>query len=328
MARSRFLPDNFTLAMLATIGAASLFPAHGQGARLFDQVTNAAICLLFFLHGAKLPREAVVAGITHWRLHLLVLLSTFVLFPILGLALRPLLMPLVSPELYLGILFVCMLPSTVQSSIAFTAAARGNVPAAICSASASNLLGVFLTPMLMGLVTTAHAGNGSALDAILRIGAQLMLPFIAGQIARRWIGPWVERHRALVRAVDQSSILLVVYTAFSEAVGQGLWQSLAPSALAGLLVIDVVLLTLVIGATSFASRQLRFNREDRIAIIFCGSKKSMASGIPMAKVLFSGSALGAVVLPLMLFHQLQLMVCAVLAQRYAAQAPDPVAAHP
>ncbi len=326
MARSRFLPDNITLAMLATVAAASLIPAHGQGALVFDHITNAAICLLFFLHGAKLPREAVVAGLTHWRLHLLVLLSTFALFPILGLALRPLLMPLVTPNLYLGILFLCMLPSTVQSSIAFTAAARGNVPAAICSASASNLLGVFLTPMLMGLVTSAHADQASSLDAMVRIGAQLMLPFVAGQLARRWIGPWVERHRALVRVVDQGSILLVVYTAFSEAVGQGLWQKLAPGSLAGLLIIDAVLLALVIGATSFASRQLGFSRADRIAIIFCGSKKSLASGVPMAKVLFSGSALGAVVLPVMLFHQLQLMVCAVLAQRYAARAPDPIVA--
>ena len=326
MARSRFLPDNITLAMLATVAAASLIPAHGQGALVFDHITNAAICLLFFLHGAKLRREAVVAGLTHWRLHLLVLLSTFALFPILGLALRPLLMPLVTPNLYLGILFLCMLPSTVQSSIAFTAAARGNVPAAICSASASNLLGVFLTPMLMGLVTSAHADQASSLDAMVRIGAQLMLPFVAGQLARRWIGPWVERHRALVRVVDQGSILLVVYTAFSEAVGQGLWQKLAPGSLAGLLIIDAVLLALVIGATSFASRQLGFSRADRIAIIFCGSKKSLASGVPMAKVLFSGSALGAVVLPVMLFHQLQLMVCAVLAQRYAARAPDPIVA--
>ncbi len=319
MARPRFLPDNFTLAMIATVIAATVVPCYGEGAVWFDHITNAAICLLFFLHGAKLPREAIVAGITHWRLHLLVLACTFALFPLLGIGLRPVLEPLVTPELYLGVLFLCMLPSTVQSSIAFTAMARGNVPAAICSASASNLLGIFITPLLVGLIVTSQVGGGSSLDAILRIAMQLLLPFIAGQIARRWIGAWVERNKGWLKSVDQSSILLVVYTAFSEAVGQGLWQQLAPSSLAGLLVIDVVLLGLVMGTTALLSRKLGFNRQDRIAIVFCGSKKSLASGVPMAKVLFAGGAIGAVVLPLMLFHQLQLMVCAVLAQRYAAR---------
>ncbi|HWW71471.1 MAG TPA: bile acid:sodium symporter family protein [Duganella sp.] len=317
MTRPRFLPDNFTLAMIATVVAASLFPCTGRGAVVFDGVTHGAVCLLFFLHGAKLSREAVVAGITHWRLHLLVLLCTFALFPLLGLALKPVLMPLVTPDLYLGILFLCMLPSTVQSSIAFTAAARGNVPAAICSASASNLLGIFLTPVMVGLLTAAKMTGGSPWESALQIALQLLLPFIAGQVARRWIGAWVERNKPLTRMVDQGSILLVVYTAFSEAVGQGLWHQLSWESLGGLLLIDVVLLGLVMLISAQLSRRLGFSREDRIAIVFCGSKKSLASGVPMAKVLFAGGALGAVVLPLMLFHQLQLMVCAVLAQRYA-----------
>jgi sodium/bile acid cotransporter 7 len=319
MARPRFVPDNFMLAMIATVLLASVLPCHGAGAILFNHITDVAICALFFLHGAKLPREAIVAGITHWRLHLLVLLSTFVLFPLLGWLLKPLLMPLVTPQLYLGILFLCMLPSTVQSSIAFTAAARGNVPAAICSASVSNLLGIFLTPVLLGLVTSAHISGGSPWEAMGRIALQLMLPFIAGQVARRWIAGWIERRRAVLRWVDQGSILLVVYTAFSQAVGQGMWHQLAPSSLAGVLLIDAILLGLVICITTVVSRKLHFSREDSISIVFCGSKKSMASGIPMAKILFAGGALGAVVLPLMLFHQMQLMVCTVLAQRYAAR---------
>jgi sodium/bile acid cotransporter 7 len=315
--RPRFLPDNFTLAMIATVAMASLFPCHGEGAVIFDHVTHTAVSLLFFLHGAKLSREAVIAGITHWRLHLLVLLCTFALFPLLGLLLKPVLTPLVTPDLYLGILFLCMLPSTVQSSIAFTAAARGNVPAAICSASASNLLGIFLTPLLVGMLTSAQMRGGSALDSALQIALQLLLPFIAGQVARRWIGAWVERNKALTRLVDQGSILLVVYTAFSEAIGQGLWHQVSWATLGGLMLINVLLLGLVMGISAQLARRLGFSREDRIAIVFCGSKKSLASGVPMAKVLFAGGALGAVVLPLMLFHQLQLMVCAVLAQRYA-----------
>ncbi|RZT09123.1 solute carrier family 10 (sodium/bile acid cotransporter), member 7 [Duganella sp. CF402] len=321
MNRPRFLPDNFTLAMIATVVAASLFPCHGQGAVIFNGITHVGVSLLFFLHGAKLSREAVIAGVTHWRLHLLVLLCTFALFPLLGLLLKPVLTPLVTPDLYLGILFLCMLPSTVQSSIAFTAAARGNVPAAICSASASNLFGIFITPLLVGLLTSAQMSGGSPLESAGQIALQLLLPFIAGQVARRWIGAWVEKHKPLTRMVDQGSILLVVYTAFSEAVGQGLWHQVSWGTLAGLMLINVLLLGLVMGISAQAARRLGFNREDRIAIVFCGSKKSLASGVPMAKVLFAGGALGAVVLPLMLFHQLQLMVCAVLAQRYAKEAP-------
>ncbi|MEC5217146.1 sodium/bile acid cotransporter 7 [Actimicrobium sp. GrIS 1.19] len=317
MKRPRFAPDNFMLLMIATVIMASLLPCSGVTAQAFNGITNVAICLLFFLHGAKLPREAVIAGLTHWRLHLTVLACTFVVLPLLGLLLKPLASVLVTPDLYLGLLFVCVLPSTVQSSIAFTSVARGNVPAAVCAASASNLLGIFLTPVLVGLLVVAHSGAASSFEAIGKIALQLLLPFIAGQIARRWISGWLDRNKGVLKFVDQGSILLVVYTAFSEAVNQGLWQQLPMHSLLGLLLLDVLLLLLIIAIATVGSRWLGFNKEDEITIVFCGSKKSMASGIPMAKILFAGPALGAVVLPLMLFHQIQLMVCAVLAQRYA-----------
>ncbi len=317
MKRPRFLPDNFMLLMIATVITASLFPCSGTGAVIFNDITNVAICMLFFLHGAKLPREAIIAGASHWRLHLSVLACTFVVLPLLGWALKPVLAPLVTPELYLGVLFVCVLPSTVQSSIAFTAVARGNVPAAICAASASNLLGVFITPLLAGFLVISHANDVQQFDAVRNIALQLLLPFIAGQIARRWIGAWVESSKTLLKVVDQGSILLVAYTAFSEAVIQGLWQQIPGHSLLGLFVVNGVLLALIMLTTTYGSRWLGFNKEDEITIVFCGSKKSLASGIPMAKILFSGQALGAVVLPLMLFHQIQLMVCALLAQRYS-----------
>ncbi len=329
MARSRFLPDNFTLTLAGVVIAASLLPCRGDWARAFDAITNIAIGLLFFMHGAKLSREAIVAGITHWRLHLLVFACTFVMFPVLGVALRPVLQPLVTPELYIGILFLCALPATVQSAIAFTSVARGNVAAAVCSASASSLIGIFLTPVLVGLLLAQHGAAVSpmlSLSAVRAIVLQLLLPFIAGQVARRWIGAWVQRHKTVLGTIDRSSILLVVYTAFSEAVIQGLWQQIPLRALAGLLVVCAVLLALALTITTVAARRLGFSKEDEITIVFCGSKKSLASGIPMARVLFANSAVGAVVLPLMLFHQLQLMVCAVLAQRYAARAPQAAAA--
>lgn len=322
MARSRFLPDNFTLALVATVALATLLPAAGGVAKFFDGLTTVAIGLLFFLHGAKLSREAILAGVTHWRLHLLVFCCTFGLFPLLGWALKPLLAPLVTPELYLGILYLCVLPATVQSAIAFTSLARGNVPAAVCSASASTLLGVFVTPLLVNLLVV-QGHTGSSLDSIGRILLQLMVPFVVGHLLRPWIGGFVKRHAAGLKFVDQGSILLVVYTAFSAAVVEGLWKQVPLSALAGLLVVCAVLLALALTLTTLAARKLGFDKADEITIVFCGSKKSLASGVPMAKVLFPAHAVGAIVLPLMLFHQLQLMVCAVLAQRYARRPETP-----
>lgn len=316
----RMLFDNFTLALLGVILIATLLPCEGTGAVLFGGLTNLAIGLLFFLHGAKLSREAVAAGAGHWRLHVLVFACTFVMFPLLGMALKPLLLPLVGDELYLGVLYLCALPATVQSAIAFTAMARGNMPAAICSASASTLLGVFITPVLVSLVVLPEGGavaSSSSLDAIGRILLQLLVPFVIGHLSRPVIGKWIQKRAAVLKFVDQGSILLVVYTAFSAAVIEGLWKQIPVSALLGLLLVCGVLLALALGLTTFMARRFGFNVEDEITIVFCGSKKSLASGIPMAKVLFASHAVGAIVLPLMLFHQMQLMVCAVLAQRYA-----------
>ena len=313
--------DRYTIALIATVVLATLLPCRGSVAEVFEVVTNVAIALLFFLHGAKLSREAVIAGLTNWRLHLLVIACTFALFPLLGLLAQPLAKALVGTQLAIGILFLCTLPSTVQSSIAFTSIARGNVPAAVCSASASSLIGIVLTPLLVSVLIQANAAGGPApLAAIEGIVLQLFVPFVAGQVMRRWIGGFIERHRKIIGLVDRGSILLVVYTAFSAAVVAGLWQQVSLQTLAILLVLCGVLLAIALFVTSQLGKRLGFSREDRITILFCGSKKSLASGVPMANVLFASSAVGAIVLPLMLFHQVQLMVCAVLAQRYARQA--------
>jgi sodium/bile acid cotransporter 7 len=314
---TRFLPDRFTTCLIATVILASFIPAHGQGIPIFNLLTNIAVGLLFFLHGARLSRDAIVAGITHWRLHGLIFSITFIFFPIIGLLLKPVLEPLVTPELYAGILFLCCLPATVQSAIAFTSMARGNVPAAVCSASASSLLGIFITPLAVGLVV-ANAGSAPmSFDAVWKIMLQLLLPFVLGQLLRPWIGKWVHKRKALLKFVDQNSILLVVYTAFSEAVNEGLWHNTPIPALLGLLVACGVILAIALLATTLIGRIMGFSVPDRITLLFCGSKKSLASGIPMAQVLFAGHAVGAIVLPLMLFHQMQLMVCAMLASRFA-----------
>lgn len=313
--------DPFLLKLLAAIVAASFLPAHGLGSSLFEWATNLAIALLFFLHGARLSREAIIAGALHWRLHLTIFAVTFALFPVLGVLAKPLIEPYVTHDLYLGILFLCCLPATVQSAIAFTSIARGNVPAAVCSASASNLLGVFITPLLAGLIL-AEAGSDStplSFDSIGKIMLQLLLPFIAGQIMRPWIGSWALKRRSLLKIVDQGTILLVVYTAFSAAVIGGLWTNTPISALLALAIICMVLLAAILGLSLLVGRAMKFNLEDRITLLFCGSKKSLSSGIPIANILFAGHAVGAIVLPIMIFHQIQLIVCAVIAGAYAAR---------
>lgn len=323
MARSRLLPDNFTLTLIAVVATATLLPAQGQVAVAFNWITNIAISVLFFLHGAKLSRNAVIAGAGHWRLHLLVFICTFGLFPLLGLALKPLLVPMAGAELYAGFLYLCVLPATVQSAIAFTSMARGNIPAAICSAAASSLVGIFITPVLVALLMGVHADGGSTTEAIRKISIQLLLPFIAGQVARHWIGDWVNRNKSWLKNVDQGSILLVVYTAFSSAVIGGIWQQVPAPKLLGVLLGCSLLLALALLCTYLLAKWLGFNLEDRITILFCGSKKSLATGVPMAQVLFAGSSIGVLILPLMLFHQIQLMVCAVLAKRFAKRPEFP-----
>lgn len=312
--------DPYILAILAMVGLAALLPARGTGAVVVGHATSVAIGLLFFLYGARLSPATALAGARHWRLHLVVVASTFVLFPLLGLAARGLVGWLLTPGLYVGVLYLCTLPSTVQSSIAFTSIARGNVAAAICAASFSNLAGVVITPVLVGLLLAGH-GGGFSLSSVEQIVLQLLVPFAAGQALRRWIGGFVARHATVLRFVDRGSILLVVYTAFSEGVVAGIWHRLSLPRLGAVLLVDCVLLAVVLTITAVGSRRLGFGREDRITIILCGSKKSLASGLPMASVLFPAGAVGLTVLPLMLFHQIQLMVCAALAQRWAARAP-------
>lgn len=312
---SRLPVDPYIAAIVGMVCLASVAPAHGGGAVVAGYATNAAIALLFFLHGARLSPRAALAGASNWRLHVVVIASTFALFPALGLGARALFPGLLTPPLWTGVILLCTLPSTVQSSIAFTSIARGNVPAALCAATASNLLGMGLTPLLIGLLLSGQRGFSA--HGVGDIVLQLILPFAAGQLARPWIGDWALRHKTLLGLVDRGSILLVVYAAFSEGVTQGIWRQLGPADLGRLLTVDAALLTAVLAITTYGSRLLGFSRADEVTIVFCGSKKSLASGLPMATVLLAGQSVGLVVLPLMLFHQIQLMVCATLAKRYA-----------
>jgi sodium/bile acid cotransporter 7 len=326
---TRFLPDRFILALLATVALASFLPAKGEAAEIVGWASNIAIGLLFFLHGARLSREAILGGLRQPKLHGAVLASTFLVFPLIGLALQAVFPHLLAPALWTGVLFVCTLSSTVQSSIAFTSFARGNVPAAVCAATASNLLGILLTPLLVGFLLH-KTGSADGLDSALNIVVQLLLPFVAGQLLRPWIGGWAARHNKILGLVDRGSILLAVYSAFGAAVVEGIWHLFPLPQLGELVLVNAMLLGLVLVVTTFGSRLLGFKRADEIVVVFCGSKKSLAAGIPMATVLFGASTVGVVLLPIMIFHQMQLMICAVLARRYAAAQPTtnatPVAA--
>lgn len=314
----RFLPDTFLLILIGTLIVATLLPARGGYATVVQWAANLTVVLLFFFHGAKLARSAVLSGLTHWRLHLLILCCTFVLFPLLGWGLATLLPGLLSPLLWTGVLFLVALPSTVQSSIAFVSIAKGNVPGAIAAASASQVLGVFLTPFLVGLLAGRATQDGDAVAGIGQVALLILLPFTVGHLLRPWIADFVTRHKSTIAITDRATIVLAVYSAFSAAVIEGIWSKLPPLELLALFLLCCVLLALMLGLTKGLARISGATREDEIVLVFCGTKKSLVQGAPMARVLFAGPEAGIVLLPIMIFHQLQLMVCAWIANRYAS----------
>ncbi|MBC2770631.1 bile acid:sodium symporter family protein [Pusillimonas minor] len=319
MKRAPFLPDNYTLLLAVTVVLASLLPASGLFAVVLKYVTTAAIALLFFLHGAKLPRQAIIDGLTHWRLHALILSCTFVFFPLMGFILRPVLLPLVGSELYLGVLYLCMLPATVQSAVALTGIAGGNVPAAVCSASVSTLLGILITPFLVNGLITPTTGTGSPIDSVINIFLQLMLPFLAGHFLRPYFDSAFRKAGKALSFVDRGSILLVIYSAFSAAVVGGIWQQVSFAMVVSLVAISLIFLFLAMLFVFGLAKAFGFSHEDQVTALFGGAQKSLASGVPMSQVLFVPSVAGVMVLPLMIFHLLQLVVSSALAQRWHRQ---------
>jgi sodium/bile acid cotransporter 7 len=311
-------PDTFTLMIVATVVLASVAPASGAAVPVLDVAVKASVMALFFLHGARLAREAVLQAIGHWRLQFLILALTYLAFPALALVASPLAARALEPTLYLGMLFLCCLPSTVQSSIAFTSVGEGNVPAAACAASASNLAGILITPLLNGLLLARQ--GAVTFGAVGSIVLLLLVPFVAGQCVRPWLGGWISRRRMLLITVDRGAILLMIYSAFGKAVQGGVWARVSAVDLALVVVACLVLLVAILAVARYAARRLRFSREDEVAIVFCGSMKSLVTGMPMANVLFPGAQAGILVIPLIVFHQVQLLACAVLARRYGEKA--------
>lgn len=317
----RFLPDNFVLMLITTVIVASLLPARGSALGIVETISTAAIALLFFMHGVRLSRKSVVEGLRRWRLQIAIFAFTYAAIPLLGLGVATLTGGIIGPGLALGIIYLCSMPTTVQASIASASIARGNVAASVIASAVSNISGVIVAPLLVALLASAHGGD-AGLGGIWRIMMILLLPFVLGQVARRWLLGWAERNRKLMGVMDRLTIVLAVYVAFSEAATGGLWHRITGIELAVLFVIVLGLIIVNFSGAWFLGGLMKLNRADRATMLFSGAHKSLATGAPMARILFPGAGAGAILLPLLIYHQLQLMLSAILASRMARHAEE------
>ncbi len=319
----KFLPDKFVLTMLCIVLLAFLFPYPASPDFFIDLtlVTQIGIALVFFLHGANLEPSKLVASLKNWKAHGLTQATTFILFPVLGLAIYYSTGDVLAKELRLGIFFLTALPSTISSSIAMTALARGSVPVAVFNATLSSLFGMIVTPTLIALVSTSALGNMSLLSSVQDIAQTLLAPFILGQLARPIIKKVISKHKWILNRLDRGVILLIIYVSFAKSTIENVWSQFSAMQFGLTAIIVLTILALTITTTTFLARKLNLSLEDEIAAVFCGSTKSLANGAPIAQILFAGSPqLALIMLPLMLYHQLQLIACATLARKYADKA--------
>ncbi len=310
----RFIPDTFILLLIATIVLASMLPARGRALDAVSAVSNVAIFALFFFHGLRLAHSAVWDGVRHWRLQLAVLAFTFGVLPVMGLAASSLMPDLLSPGLWLGVLFLCALPSTVQAAISSSSLAGGNVAASVIAAALSNLSAVILTPLIFAAIAQV-GGEGVGAGAVGKVALLLLLPFALGQIARTWLAAWADRHKVWIGRMDKLTIILAVYVAFSAAVNEGLWNQLSGLELAVLCTFITALLCAAMVGSWALGGILGLKRADRITLFYSGAHKSLATGAPMARILFPGAEAGLIIIPLLIYHQLQLIISAWIAAR-------------
>lgn len=313
--------DWFLFGMISAVVLATLYPDFGKsgGTMHADQASDVGIFLVFLFHGIGLSTDSMKKGFMNWRLHVTVQSMTFLLFPVLWFGFRAAFGSFIPEDLMLGFLYLCALPSTISSSVAMTAIGKGNVPAAILNATLSSLLGIFLTPLIISLALQTSGGQGlSLLDAMMKIAVLLFLPFALGQTLRPVIGKWFSRYKKYINNFDKGVILMLVYASFCDSVKGGLWSNYGLSTIGLTMAGAAFILGVVLMLTTFIARRLGFNKADEVTAVFCGSKKTLASGVPMAKLLFGAHpALGLIVLPIMFYHQLQLFGCSILAERYA-----------
>lgn len=316
--------DWFILALLAMIGLARYWPGPGvqQGLLSLSSLATYGVSLIFFFYGLRLNFDQLRAGLRNYRLHLLIHLTTFVVFPAVVLPIRSLLMTPETELLWLGIFYVAALPSTVSSSIVMVSIAGGNIPAAIFNASISSLIGVFITPLWMSFLLTQTSGHYDLGGVIGKLMIQVILPVLLGLLLNRPLGWFAIRYKSLLRYSDQATILLIVYTAFCESFSRHSFETISGNDLVWLAGLMLGLFFLMFGFITLLGRLLNFSREDQITALFCGSKKSLVQGSVMANVLFPGNIAGIALLPIMIYHALQLIVASIIAQAMA-QRPLP-----
>ena len=314
---TRFIPDRFVLMLLLTVAVAAVLPVTGQAAVYAGYGVSVAIFLLFFLHGLRLPRAEVIVAMKNWRLQGLIFAFTFAFMPLLGLAASQAPAGLLPHGLVIGLLFLGILPSTVQSAISYSSLAGGNIAASVMASALLNLAGIIMTPLLVALLIGADGGAAISSDTVIKILSILLLPFALGQIVQAWLGTWAQRNKSLLTLLDRSSIAIAVYVAFSSAVAGGKMQTLGWSVLAMLCAIILLMLVLSMLAAWGLGGLLGLPRADRISLLFAGSHKSIATGAPLAAILFAGPQAGIVILPALIYHQLQLVLSAPLASRLA-----------
>lgn len=318
--------DWFLAGLAGVIALAWVFPEAGaRGGWMHPQIlTKAGVALIFFLHGANLSFASLKAGTLRWPLHLVVQICTFGFFPLLGLAGLWVAGNRLAPDLSLGLFFLCALPSTVSSSVAMTAIARGNVAGAVFNATLSSLVGIFITPFWVAFVLKAQGEVLPLTGVITDLLLWLVLPLALGQLSRPWLAAFVHRHKKMIHVVDRGVILLIVYTSFCDSVVSGVWSGKGWDVLVLTVTVSAALFFVVLFAVNAVCRGLKFSEEDRIAGVFCGSKKSLAAGVPMAQILFAGNpGLSLILLPLIVYHAFQLIICAWLAKRWGERAePD------
>jgi sodium/bile acid cotransporter 7 len=318
----KFKLDWFLIGMVVATVLAWAMPGPGAaGGWLHPEVlTKAGVALIFFLHGLTLSFAALRAGALNWRLHVLVQACTFLLFPLIGLGLNAVLAGRAAPELILGVFYLCALPSTVSTSVAMTAAARGNVAGAVFNATLSSLIGIVATPLWIALVMTTTGEARPVWPVVVDLFRWLVLPLSVGQVLRPWLGAWASQHKKRINVVDRLTILMLVYTSFCDSFKEQVWSRNGLGQVLLVLTLCVGLFGAVLVITSRLARLLGFSREDRIATIFCGSKKTLASGVPMAKLIFGAHpAMGLILLPIMIYHPMQLILGGILAQRWGRQ---------
>lgn len=325
--KPRLAIDPLSIGVFVMMLLGLIVPTTPEIRAFLDVAQDWAIMLLFLLYGARLPTNEVIDGLKNWKLQGSIFLTTFAVFPLISLILAPLLQPFLTQLLVAGVIYICVLPSTIQSSVALTGAARGNVAGAICAATLSNVGGMFITPFLAAFLVGGDGSGttaGVTVDGFINIFKILLAPFIVGQLSRPWVGAYVQSKANITKQVDRSVIWLNVFAAVAMATADGVWADVDATQLIIMCIVCVILLAIVLIFTWSVGKLIGMNYGDRVALLMCGSKKSLSSGLPIAAAIFPTAILGLISVPLIVYHQIQLVVCAVIAGRLAQAHPDGV----